>query len=45
MKEYAKRDYVKAKAHEYYIRKKIRDAKNEDLNGINSESFIDGAQG
>ena len=27
---------------EYYVRKKI---KNEDLNGINSEGFIDGAQG
>ncbi len=38
MKAYAKRDYVKAK------RKKIRDAKNEDLNTINSEGFVDGAQ-
>ena len=27
---------------EYYVRKKI---KNEDLNGINSEGFVDGAQG
>ncbi len=40
MKAYAKRDYVKAKAHEKYIQKKIRDARNEDLNGINSERFI-----
>ena len=35
-----KRDYVKAKAHEHYMRKKIRDARNEDLNGINSERFV-----
>jgi len=41
MKEYAKRDYVKVKAHEYYLRKKIREARNEDLNGINSERFVD----
>ena len=40
MKAYAKRDYVKARVHEHYMRKKIRDAKNEDLNTINSERFI-----
>ena len=48
MKEYAKRDYVKVKAREKYIQKKIEDAQldtpNENLNGINSEGFIDGAQ-
>ncbi len=40
MKAYAKRDYVKAKAHEKYIQKKIRDARNEELNIINSEGFV-----
>ena len=48
MKEYAKRDYVKVKAHEQYIQKKIDDAQldtqNEQLNIINSEGFVDGAQ-
>ena len=48
MKEYSKRDYVKVKAHEKYIQKKIEeaqlDAPNEDLNIINSEGFVGGAQ-
>ena len=43
-----KRDYVKVKAHEQYIQKKIDDAQldtqNEQLNIINSEGFVDGAQ-
>ena len=43
MKEYQKRDYVKVRAHEKYIQKKIRD--NDNLNIENSERFIDGAQG
>ena len=39
-KAYSKRDYVKAKAHEKYINKKIRDASNEksDWGGKRSES-------
>jgi len=44
MKEYSKRDYVKAKAHEKYLKQKIRDASNDNLNVENSERFIDGAQ-
>ena len=48
MKEYSKRDYVKVKAHEQYIQKKIDDAQldtqNEQLNIINSERFVGGAQ-
>ena len=39
-KAYNKRDYVKVKAHEYYINKKIREARNESLHGINTERFI-----
>ena len=39
-KAYAKRDYVKAKAHEYYIKKKIREASNENLHAMNAERFI-----
>ena len=39
-KAYARRDYVKAKAHEYYIDKKIREAKNDWLHAENTESFI-----
>ena len=31
-KAYSHRDYVKAKAHDYYIEKKIREASNEKLN-------------
>ena len=48
MKEYAKRDYVKVKAHEKYIQKKIEDAQldisNDNLNIENSERFTDVAQ-
>ena len=40
MKEYAKRDYVKVKAKEYYIKQKIKDASNDNLHAINSERFI-----
>jgi len=40
MKEYAKRPEVKAKAHEKYLRSKIRAARNEDLHAQNSERFI-----
>ena len=43
MKEYSKRDYVKAKNHEKYLQKKIKDASNDDLHAVNSERFIDGA--
>ena len=47
MKEYAKRDYVKARAHERYIDKKIEDAQldtsNDNLHAINSERFINEA--
>ena len=39
-KAYSHRDYVKAKAHDYYIEKKIREASNEWLHGINTERFI-----
>ena len=39
-KEYSRRDYVKAKAHEYYLRKKIQEASNEWLHIKNSERFI-----
>ena len=39
-KAYARRDYVKAKAHEYYINKKIREARSEDLHGLNTERFV-----
>jgi hypothetical protein len=39
-KVYSHRDYVKAKAHDYYIKKKIREASNENLHAINVERFI-----
>ena len=39
-KVYSHRDYVKAKAHDYYIRKKIREASNEWLHAKNKERFI-----
>ena len=39
-KAYSHRDYVKAKAHDYYIRKKIREASNENLHAVNTERFI-----
>ena len=39
-KAYARRDYVKAKAHEYYINKKIREASNENLHVVNTEGFV-----
>ena len=39
-KAYARRDYVKVKAHEYYINKKIREAKNDCLHAENTERFI-----
>ena len=44
MKEYIKRDYVKARAHEKYLRKKIREASNEWLHIKNSERFVNDAQ-
>ena len=40
MKDYVKRDYVKTKAHEHYLRRKIRAARNEGLHVKNSERFI-----
>ena len=40
MKEYAKRDEVKVRAHEHYLRRKIRAASNEALHAKNSERFI-----
>ena len=43
MKEYQKRDYVKVRAHEKYLRRKIRIASNEDLHAVNSERFINEA--
>ena len=42
MKEYSKRPYVMAKQHEKYLKQKIKD--NDNLNIENSERFIDGAQ-
>ena len=42
MKEYNKRSYVMAKRHEKYLKQKIKD--NDNLNIENSERFIDGAQ-
>ena len=39
-KAYSHRDYVKAKAHDYYKEKKIREASNENLHAINTERFI-----
>ena len=45
MKEYSKRDYVKAKNHERYLKQKIKAASNDDLHAMNTERFIDGAQG
>ena len=39
-KAYSHRDYVKAKAHDYYIEKKIREAGNENLHAVNTERFI-----
>ena len=45
MKKYARRDYVKVKAKEYYIKQKIKDASNDNLHAINSERFINEAQG
>ena len=39
-KAYSHRDYVKAKAHDYYIEKKIREASNDNLHATNSERFI-----
>ena len=44
MKEYSKRPYVMAKNHERYLRRKIREASNEDLHAINTERFVDEAQ-
>jgi len=44
MKEYAKRDEVKVRAHEHYLRRKIRAASNEGLHAKNSERFINDAQ-
>ena len=40
MKEYAKRPEVKVKAHEHYLRSKIREASNEDLHAQNTERFV-----
>ena len=40
MKKYAKRDAVKTRAHEHYLRRKIRAASNEGLHAKNSERFI-----
>ena len=39
-KAYSQRNYVKAKAHDYYIEKKIREASNENLHATNAERFI-----
>ena len=39
-KAYSHRDYVKAKAHDYYIEKKIREAGNENLHAVNTERFV-----
>ena len=39
-KAYSHRDYVKAKAHDYYMEKKIREASNDNLHATNSERFI-----
>ena len=39
-KAYSQRNYVKAKAHDYYIEKKIREASNENLHAKNSERFV-----
>ena len=44
MKAYAKRDDVKARAHEHYLRRKIREASNEGLHAKNSERFIQNGQ-
>ena len=44
MKEYVKRDYVKVKPHEHYLRRKIREASHEGLHAENTERFIDDAQ-
>jgi len=52
MKAYAKRDYVKARVHEYYIVNKMRwgeitkakEQDNELLNAENTERFINDAQ-
>ena len=43
MREYRKRPYVKEKYHEYYLRKMIREAGNEDLHANNTERFIENA--
>ena len=40
MKEYAKREYVKAKNHEHYLRRKIQETSNEDLHADNTNRFI-----
>ena len=40
MKEYAKRDDVKARVHEHYLRRKIREASNEELHRENTNRFI-----
>ena len=39
-KAYSQRDYVKAKAHEYYLKQKIKHAENDTLNSLNSEGFV-----
>ena len=48
MKKYQRRNYVKAKARERYIQKKIEDAQldipNEELHADNTERFTDYAQ-
>ena len=44
MKEYAKQDHVKAKNHEHYLRRKIREGSNEELHIKNSERFVNDAQ-
>ena len=43
IKEYNARPDVKAKRHEWYLQKKIKD--NDSLNAQNTERFIENAQG
>ena len=44
MKDYVKRDYVKVKTHEHYLRRKIREASNEELHARNTERFVNHEQ-
>ena len=42
MREYRKRPYVKAKSHEYYLKRIIKQNENDNLNSQNTVRFLNG---